>query len=52
MITAFDALGTYWHVPIKDEGENKTTFLTHLGTDRYTCLPIGLRTTLAMFQHS
>ena len=40
----------YWQVPVAPEDRDKTTFMSYLGTLRYTRMPFGLRNAPVTFQ--
>lgn len=35
ILPTLDAMAGYWPIPIRQEDRDKTTFTTHIGTDRY-----------------
>lgn len=50
--TELDTLRGCCQVPIKEEDKEKTTFVSCLGTYRYTRMPLGLCNTTATFQRT
>jgi len=42
-ISLFDAKNGYWQIPVAEEDQWKTTFVTHDGLYQWTSMPFGLR---------
>lgn len=49
-MTTLDLRAGYWQVKVKDEDQDKTSFITHFGTFRFKRMPFGPRNAPAIFQ--
>ncbi|CAB0042086.1 unnamed protein product [Trichogramma brassicae] len=47
-----DINSAFWSIPLRIEDRKKTGFVTQEGHYQWTCLPFGLKTSPAIFQHS
>lgn len=52
IFTALGALRGYWQVAMNAEDQEKTTFISNFGANRYPRLIFGLRNAPATFQHA
>ncbi|CAB3230820.1 unnamed protein product [Arctia plantaginis] len=48
--TTLDINSAFWSIPLRIEDRQKTGFVTQDGHYQWTCLPIGLKTSPAIFQ--
>lgn len=50
VFTTLDSVWGYWQVPIRPDYRDRTTFMSHLATYRYSRMPVGPRNAPAKFQ--
>lgn len=48
--STLDINSAFWSIPLRIEDKKKTGFVTQEGHFQWTCLPFGLKTSLAIFQ--
>ena len=50
VFSTFNCNSDYWEIPVASEDQDKTTFITNMGTFRHVRMPFGLRNPPATFQ--
>ena len=48
-ISLFDVKSGYWQIPVAEENQWKTTFVTHDALYQWTRMPFGLRNAVSTF---
>lgn len=50
--SAFDINSAFWSIPIRQKDRKKTAFVTQNGHWQWTCIPLGLKISPAIFQRT